>query len=200
MTRIIRGAPDALDRRPTRVYRLEEQHARARADALTTAAEQRAAEMLAEAEAEAAELRAAARAEGEAEAAGLLVDARRQGRAIIDAAEGELTELALEIARKVLGRELALDPDAVGAVVARCLAAAGARQRIVARVHPEDLARVEATLPRLRADAGAALLIAEADPTLARGDCVLETEAGQIDGRLETQLAAIGAALRDEDR
>ena len=40
------------------------------------------------------------------------------------------------------------------------------------------------------------LIPAEADPAIARGGCVLESAAGQVDARMETQLDLIEQALR----
>jgi type III secretion protein L len=38
------------------------------------------------------------------------------------------------------------------------------------------------------------------DAALARGDAVVETEAGRVDARVETQLAALARALEDDGR
>ncbi len=35
----------------------------------------------------------------------------------------------------------------------------------------------------------------ESDPTLERGDCVLESDVGTIDARIETRIAALARAL-----
>ena len=84
-------------------------------------------------------------------------------------------------------------------VVAQCLASAGQNRRVVVVVNPAQLADLEAGLEQLRKNSDTPTLIARPDPSVAPGGCVLETDAGEVDGRLETQLAAIKAALRPGD-
>ncbi len=149
---------------------------------------------------EAEALRAEARAQGleaaRAEATGLVV------RALVDAARvradaaGDLTALARRIAEKLLGRELALRPDAVADVARLALAEARGAHELVVRAHPDDLAALEAARPRLRAELA---LVPEVrlhpDPSVGRGGCIVETESGSVDARLETQLDAIERAM-----
>ncbi|HJL31474.1 MAG TPA: FliH/SctL family protein, partial [Polyangiaceae bacterium LLY-WYZ-15_(1-7)] len=58
------------------------------------------------------------------------------------------------------------------------------------RVHPEDAPLLDG-LPAL---AGAERIH---DPALARGDVILETELGRLDGRLEVRLEALRRALEE---
>jgi flagellar biosynthesis/type III secretory pathway protein FliH len=129
----------------------------------------------------------AGRQEGLAQVTELLERARAAASAHADAAEGDLRTLAVRIAEKILARELALSPAAVVDVVRAALAAAAHRTPLVVRVHPDDVAAVRAARPELDV---------HADPSIGRGGCLVDTEVGTIDARLDVQLAAIERALR----
>jgi len=161
---------------------------------------------LAEAEAvrrAAGEVRAAAVEEGRAE--GLLA-----GRAELEArlselaeaqarwlarAEVEALDLAVEMARRILDRELRLDPAAAVEGTRSALQAAGRWRSVRVRLHPDGLAQLRAGAPALPAAEGGGGLELVADPSLQPGDVVVETEAGQVDGRIDSRLEGFRAAL-----
>ncbi len=131
----------------------------------------------------------------------ILVRARAEAARLADASEAELRRLAVRIAEKVLGRELALSADAVVDVVRTALHAARSRREITVRVSPEDLEAVRAGRPRLlEVLSRHPELVIRGDESVTRGGCLIDTEVGTIDARLEVQLAAIERALcGDED-
>jgi flagellar biosynthesis/type III secretory pathway protein FliH len=89
----------------------------------------------------------------------------------------------------LLGAELRLAPEHVRAVVERELTRVQAARRVVLRVHPEDLALLDSTETlRARHELRAPLSF-EADETLSRGGCVIDSDLGQLDARLETRLS-----------
>ena len=110
----------------------------------------------------------------------------------------ELARLAMVVARRVVAHELQLNPELIARAVreaADALPAATRELRVY--LHPDDLALVRA------------LDVAErdwqllADPSLARGDCRMESERSRLDARVETRLAAVidavlGEAIRPE--
>ena len=171
--------------------------------------------LLAEARAEAARELAAARDEAErirrkAEVEGrerglaavseLLVGARAAAARARAGAEVELRTLAVRIAEKILGRELARDAAAtVVDIAAEAMRHAGEPRELVVRCAPEDVAALERGKPRLleRCRAAQAVRLV-ADERVARGGCIIETELGVVDARLGTQLDAIERALRGE--
>lgn len=159
--------------------------------------------ILREARAEAEHLRAQAMAEGRerglAAVTELLAGARAAASRVRQDAAGELRALAVRIAEKVLGRELALSQEAVVDVTVQALGAATAARQVVVRCHPDDLAALERGRPRLMQRAGRAQAVQlRADTTVGRGGCIVETELATIDARLSTQLDAIERALRSD--
>jgi len=89
----------------------------------------------------------------------------------------------------LLDAELRLAPEHVRALIERELTRVQPARRVVLRVHPDDLALLDPpeTL-RARHELRAPLSF-EADATLSRGGCVIDTDLGQIDARLETRLS-----------
>jgi flagellar biosynthesis/type III secretory pathway protein FliH len=68
---------------------------------------------------------------------------------------------------------------------------------VVLRVHPDDIAAVEQTRPNWsQRIAAAAEVHLVADDSVGRNGCVVETPAGRLDARLQTQLDALERALR----
>lgn len=139
---------------------------------------------------------AAGREEGLASVTELAARLRAEASRREEEAAPELRRLAVRIAEKILGRELQLAPDAVVDVVRAAIVAARARRELVVRVHPDDLAAVAAAAPRLAAElARRGDVAVRGDAAVPRGGCLVDTEVGTIDARLDVQLAAIERAL-----
>jgi flagellar biosynthesis/type III secretory pathway protein FliH len=170
-----------------------------RARAAVRAAEEEAARILAAAALERERVRRdaaeAGRAEGLARAAAALASAQAARDALLAGAAAELGGLAVSIARRILGRELALSPEAVAAVAARAVREVRARRDVTVRVSPSDEEAVRRAEPGLAALLERGALSVRADPALQPGDVVVESEAGRVDARVETQLAAFARAL-----
>lgn len=109
-------------------------------------------------------------------------------------AERGLVELSLAIARRVLRRELHIDPEAVLGLVKAALEKAALREVTEVRLHPAHAAAVRSHLARIGAPQ--AIQIRE-DPSLEAGAVLVETARGAIDASLETQLDEIGRGLAD---
>ncbi len=104
-------------------------------------------------------------------------------------AEQELVDLAFAIARRIVRRELGVDPTAVGALVKTCMQdfPTVAVQKVL--VHPDDL-------PLVREALGGEVEAAP-DASIARGGAVLETDQGRLDARIDAQLEEIALGLAD---
>jgi flagellar biosynthesis/type III secretory pathway protein FliH len=166
---------------------------------LTARARLDAERLLAEAAADARSIRARAAAEGREEGAahatGLVARAVLAADRLVARAEPELVDLAFAIAERVVSTAAVRDRAVAVEAAARAVDASRARGRMTLRVHPDDLVAVaEAPGQRLLHGRGLRLV---ADESVGRGGAVLETDAGAIDARLGTQLAALRRALED---
>lgn len=146
--------------------------------------------------------KARAAAEARSEAAALLVAAGAERQRMLGAVQADVVVLATEIARKIIHRELELDPELAIGLCASALRQVALARAVTLRVNPDDLAAVGARSAydalATVLDDGASLKVV-ADATVGRGGCVVESDMGRIDARLETQLAAIERALMADD-
>jgi flagellar biosynthesis/type III secretory pathway protein FliH len=135
------------------------------------------------------------REQGLAQVTELLVAARADAEASRAGAADTAIVLARRMAEKIVGHAVDVSPAVMGDIIAAALAASRARAgTLVLRVHPEDLAAVEAS--RARWTTAPMVIRVVADAAVGRHGCVVETPVGRVDARLATQLDAIERALR----
>ena len=104
-----------------------------------------------------------------------------------------VSSVALALAAQVLRSELRLRPEAVASVAAQALQEVLLSARhITMYLHPQDLALVEQGAADTLQTRGARL---QARASLARGDCVIESDLGAIDARVATRWAQATASL-----
>ena len=200
----------ALDKREA-----ELESAKAAALGLVEEAEMRARQLLESARAEAERLRReesergraegmeAGRAAAAAEQAGLFEQARevlalaeRERLARVRASESLIAELAVKVARRLLGREVAADAAYVARVAQELIGEVDKARRIEVRVCAGDFAAMLAertSLERLLPQQTECAIVP--DRSLAAGDVVIATEFGTVDGRMETRLGLLRQAL-----
>lgn len=160
-----------------------------RARAIVARAQERADALLADAV-------ALGRAQGRAELAAQMLQLATERDRNLAALEPQAIEVAMLAARRVIGQELSLRPEMIAQIVAPLLERVRRAKMIALRVHPDDRAALAACLDALRdrAQLSTALQI-ETDPHLSRGSCLVASELGSLDARVETQLEALSRAL-----
>jgi flagellar assembly protein FliH len=119
---------------------------------------------------------------------------RRQLR---HAAETDVVKLAVAIARRVLRREINVDPEAMLGLVKAALENLDGREIERVRVHPADAQAVKEQLERIHMAARFEVI---AEPRLERGAAIFETARGNLDASVETQLEEIGRGLIERIR
>lgn len=173
--------------------------AQARARQIIAEAEREAAAIRESAETSARELREAAYREG-LEAALLelnqhLLDARERRDTALTEVERDVLRLAVKLAEKIIGREIERDEAALADMVATALRNARQHEMLTLRINPADLPAVQAHRQRLDPAGRARFLDLVADPRVAHGGCIIESESGTIDAQLNTQLRVLERAL-----
>ena len=112
-------------------------------------------------------------------------------------AEAQLLELTLTLAEVVIRHEVSCRPEAVRETLQAALEMAADNGNLKVHLNPEDLDSIKQFLPQLeqRLNSTTRLEI-EGDPAISQGGCLLETDAGIIDARLEEQLETLRQQLR----
>lgn len=113
--------------------------------------------------------------------------------------EKEVIRLSLEVARKVIKREVAIDEELILTLVKVALSRVADQTLITIRVNPRDYQSIERHRPAgigmsENGSASESVKIVE-DPLIARGGCIIETESGTIDARVEEQIREIEKGL-----
>jgi flagellar assembly protein FliH len=108
-------------------------------------------------------------------------------------AESDLLKLAIAVARRVIHRELTLDPGSIEGLIRVALEKLESRELCRVRVHPDQ----EPVIRTLLARFSAAPVELIPDPTLQCGDVLFETSHGTLDGSIEAQLQEIERGFAD---
>ncbi|MFN0313495.1 MAG: flagellar assembly protein FliH [Burkholderiales bacterium] len=112
---------------------------------------------------------------------------------------GEVLSLSLELAKLMIRQSLALNPEAVLAVLREVMGALpGLSQQTVLHLHPDDAALVK---PLLAADPTLAQITwkVSEDSRIERGGCRLETPQSEVDASMATRWSRLVAVLGKED-
>ena len=112
-------------------------------------------------------------------------------------AETDLVRLSLAIARRILRRELSIDPEALHGLVLGALDKLQAQEISRVRVHPSHVALVTDSLRQNSASAKVEVL---ADPSREVGTVIFETRHGNLDASVDSQLQEIERGLADRLR
>jgi flagellar assembly protein FliH len=109
-------------------------------------------------------------------------------------AEEDIVMLAVAIARKLLHREIAVDPESLLGLVKAAMQRIDAREIHRIRVNPEDARVLEQAL---NGPASHRRIEISMDPSLERGAAILETSRGNLDASVDTQLKEIERGFLD---
>jgi len=109
-------------------------------------------------------------------------------------AEADLVQLAVAIARRILRREIAIDPDALHGLILGALEKLKGQEITRVRVHPSQATAITECL---RQTWNAAHVEVVSDPSREPGAVILETPRGNLDAGVESQLQEIERGLAD---
>lgn len=121
-----------------------------------------------------------------------LEELSRLRKSVIRETEQQMVQLALTLARRVVKREVTLDPDLVGAMAHVALDRLGQDSPATIRLNPDDYAAVVAS--RGEGWAGSHVTVV-ADAAIARGGCLVESDFGMVDASVDAQIDELSRAL-----
>lgn len=111
--------------------------------------------------------------------------------------EKEVVELALAIARQVICQEITIDREIVVCVAREALAKVEDPGRVKIKMSPSDLQFINETQSQLsNLIENIDNLTLEATESIQSGGCIIETDFGEIDARIEKQLQAVEESFR----
>ncbi len=110
---------------------------------------------------------------------------------LIQETEREMVQLALTLARRVVHREITLDPELAAALAHVALERLGTTTPATIRLNPEDYTVVAQDGARW----GGNTVTVVPDPSISRGGCLVETQFGSVDATIERQFDELSRAL-----
>lgn len=180
-----------------RIVKADILSARERAAAILADAEAKAEAMRRQAQSDVATWRAAAEREGRerahAEMASELARAKAARDAALEDFRGEAVGLVCSATERLLRSALVEDPERIAHIVEALLSRVAAAERCVVRVHPHD-ADVVRNMSREHQRFAFDL---EPDDSLEPGECIVDSSVGRVDARFAVQLDALRRALTE---
>jgi flagellar assembly protein FliH len=116
-------------------------------------------------------------------------------RTMIRETEGQMVELALAIARRIVRREVALDQHLTLSMARLALERLGERTAATVRLHPDDLAATSSG----RSEWSGSHVTVVADASVRRGGCRIESDFGSVDASIDAQFREVARALLAEE-
>jgi len=127
----------------------------------------------------------------------VLAAAEQEAKDMIFAAEAQIIDIALAVARKILAYEITENPMVVLPLVKAALQKVSDQEEVIIRVSMDDFDAVLLAKKDLQIMVGReqALKII-VDHTIESGSCVIDSSYGTVDARIDTQFEAIRQALQ----
>mgnify|MGYP001613062097 FL=1 len=126
-----------------------------------------------------------------------LIEISRLKEDIYKAMESEILELVFAISEKVIHKEVTTDKGIVLNTIRAAVHSIIGKDEITIKVNPEDLEVAREIKTDLAISNGFKKITIEGDTSVGRGGCVVETNLGSIDARIEQQIDEIEHALKD---
>jgi type III secretion system HrpE/YscL family protein len=192
--------PDRILGSSPRVLKREVYEATLDARDVVVLAQEKAQHIIADAERERDALREKARQEGNAQGLaewnGILARADQRAEELTKSWEETMLRLSVRVAEKIIGEELKLHPDAIVSIVREVLKGTRSGKHLAIQVNEAEAQQVRTRIDRLRESQGMSREIEiVVSASVPRGGCVIESELGIIDARLETQLRCLEETL-----
>lgn len=128
----------------------------------------------------------------------IIAEADKRAVGMILAAEKQIIEIAINVAQKVLKREIDENPMTILPIVKEALSKIHDQDNIVIRVNPADAELVQHAQRDLQNMVGGdKSLSIVSDYTINPGGCMIDTRSGTVDASIDTQFNTLRQALRD---
>lgn len=139
------------------------------------------------------------------EAKSVLQQAMRERELLIRSIEPEIARLAIRIAEKIIQTQVEINEDIVVNMIRAAVEKVKQREEVIIKVNQEDYEYV-----REKKDVFACMveglktMEVVVDPGVERGGCIIETNLGNVDARINTQIQtvqlAFEKAMKEEEK
>jgi len=124
-----------------------------------------------------------------------VLEVGRLKHALYAQVEGEVVKLALEVAKKIVHREIQADQEIIQTLVRVALGHVAERSAVTVRLNPVDCTFVAEHRAELCSDSDGREIVLVADKAIDRGGCLVQTECGDIDARIEEEFREVERAF-----
>jgi flagellar assembly protein FliH len=108
--------------------------------------------------------------------------------------EREVVKLAVEVAKKIVHREIQVDKDIIQTLVRVALSHVAEKSAVTVHLSPQDYSHLLALRGELSQTEGRDISLL-ADKSIERGGCLIQTECGDIDARIEEKFREVEQAF-----
>ena len=193
------AAPEKVLVSTPKVVKREVYEATLEARDVVTLAQEKSRQLLEEAERQCDGIRERARQEGYAQGLAewnqILAAAAQRADQLAKSWEETMLRLSIRVAEKIIGEEIRLRPEAIVGIVRQALKGARPGKRLTIQVNPAEAQQVRDRADTLQGHGFSSEIEIVAAASVPPGGCVIESELGIIDARLETQLKCLEDAL-----
>lgn len=192
--------PEKLLGSTPKVLKREAYEASREAHDVVSVAQDKARQILENAEREGDAIREQARVDGYTEGLSkwneILAGTSQKAAELTKVWEDTMLKLSVRVAEKIIGEQLKLHPDTIVSIIKEVLQGVRFGKHLIIQVNEEDAAEVRSRVTSLRASLGVSNEIEiVASTSVPRGGCLIESELGVVDARLETQLKCLEDVL-----
>jgi len=117
---------------------------------------------------------------------------------IYSESEGELLKLSKLMAKKIIRREIEIDPAVISRTIQSTFRFLTGKSRLKIMITPDDMEEVKRILPDLAAITKGGQYQLIEDKAIERGGCILETGFGRINATIDDQMGELEKEIEKE--
>lgn len=183
-----------------KVLKREVYQATREASDVVAVAQEKARQIIEEALREQDSIRERARQEGNAQGLAewnrILTTANQRADELTKSWEETMLRLSVRVAEKIIGEQLRVHPETIVEIIREVMKNIRPGKRLTIQVNQADAQQARARIDRIRDGLSTSSDVeVVASGSISPGGCVIESELGIIDARLETQLKCLEEAL-----
>ncbi|HWP98582.1 MAG TPA: FliH/SctL family protein [Syntrophomonadaceae bacterium] len=130
----------------------------------------------------------------------MLQEARRSKIKIMESSTADIVRLAMAVAKKIVAAEIRSNPKIITNVIREAIGFLDQPGKIYVYVNPQEMEQVlsdisEDTLAQVGSREFSNELVA--DPRIEPGGCLIESDIGTVDARLETRVSKVENAIQE---